>query len=99
MDISFAGEMPGHFVGLDVGAGASLLVIAFAIVACCTGVPDGDIVSAGVTVVVVVVPFVGIGRVILAVVGWRRRRRNACRRAGRSGRGDIRLSLSSARAA
>ena len=80
MDVAFAWEMPGHFVGLDVGAGASLLMVAFAIVARCTGVPDGDIVSAGVTVVVVIVPLVGIGRVVLAVVGQHRRRWNADRK-------------------
>ena len=79
VDVAFTGEMPGHFVGLDIGTGASFLMIALAIIASRTGMPDGHVVSTRVTVVMVVVPLVGIRRV-LAVVGWRRRRRNACRR-------------------
>ena len=70
MDAAFAGKMPGGFVGLYIGPGASLLVIAFAVVARRAGVPDGYVVSAGVTVIVVVAPLVRIGRVLAIGITW-----------------------------
>ena len=56
----------------DILTGAPLLVIAFALIACCAGVPDGDVVPAREAIVVVVVPLVGVGwRIATASRGGR----------------------------
>lgn len=61
MDVSFAYVVTGGFVGRNIGACASYLVMRFAVVACGAGVPDGHIVSTRIAVVVVIIPFVGVG--------------------------------------
>ena len=53
--------MAGGLVLGHIVAGAPLLMIALAVVARGAGMPNGHVISAGVAVVVVVVPFVGVG--------------------------------------
>ena len=56
--------MSSGSIGRYVRARATLLMMVVAVVAGGAGVPDGHIVSARVAVVLVVVPFVAIGRVV-----------------------------------
>ena len=69
MDVSFTWKMSGSFVGLCVRPVTSLLMVAFAVIASGTGMPNGQVVSARVAVVLVVVPLVGIGRIV-AIGPW-----------------------------
>ena len=66
MDAFFGSQVAEGFVLVHVLASACGLVVAFWLVACGAGVPDGDIVAAGETVVVVVEMFVVVGRRVAA---------------------------------
>ena len=85
VDVTFAAVVTGGFVGCFVGASASFLVMVLACIAGCAGVPNRHVVPARVAVVVVVIPLVGVGLIIPAVVsrGWW----NASLRRGRNGQG------------
>jgi hypothetical protein len=66
VDAAAGALVAGCLVLCHILAVASLLMIAFALVACCAGVPNGNIVAAREAVVVVVVPFVGVGGCVAA---------------------------------
>ncbi len=53
----------------DVGTSAALLMVWFGVIARLTGVPDRNIVTARVTIIPVIVIFLGIGRTVAVSVG------------------------------
>ena len=61
VDTLFGGEVAKGFVLANILASASGLVVGFGVVASGAGVPDGDVVATGETVVLVVEVFVGVG--------------------------------------
>ena len=69
---AFGASMPGGFTLGHILAGASDLVIGPLVIAGGAGMPQGDVVSAGETVVLIIVVFVGVGRLraAVAVVGY-----------------------------
>lgn len=71
--IAFAQKNSCGLVGLNIGPGASLLMIAFVVIASCTCMPAEHIVSTRVTVVLIVVPFVGFGWIVAMIVCWGKR--------------------------
>ena len=62
--------MAGRLILGYVLACAPLLMIAFVVVASGAGVPDGHVIPARVAVVVVVVPFIGVGCWGVAGCSW-----------------------------
>ena len=74
VDATARASVAGCLILRHILTGASLLVIAFALIASCAGVPNGNIVPAREAIVVVVVPLVGVGWCVAAAPstggGW-----------------------------
>jgi len=70
VDALFGGQVSEGFVLCNVLVRATGLVVEFGIFACGAGVPDGNVVAARETVVVVVEVFVAVGWRGAAVGGW-----------------------------
>lgn len=68
MDAAFGAVVSGSFVLGHVLAGASDLMMTLLVVASSAGVPEGHVVTTRVTIVLIVVEFVGVGRLLSAVV-------------------------------